>query len=312
MAEPGRTLVITGPTASGKTALALAVAERIGGEIISMDSRQVYRGMDIGTAKPSDAERSRVPHHGLDLIDPGHRYSAGQFARDARAWIADIEARGHAPLVAGGTLFFLRALQEPLFDEPPMDIDTRERLRQRLMTEPTARLRAWAAVLNPALGPEGRPVDRQRLARLIEVATLTGRPLSWWHMRAPAHPPVATVTFVMELDRATLYDRINRRVSDMMDAGFADEVRALLEQGYSGGQAGMNATGYVELLDWLAGNTTLPEATENIRAATRRYARRQLTWLRTQLGQDVIRLDARQPIDALADRVIKVWREEAQ
>src|SRR5687767_365099 len=141
MAE--RALVITGPTASGKSALALAVASRLNGEIISMDSRQVYRGLDIGTAKPTAAERAAIPHHGLDLIDPGERYSAGQFARDARGWIDAVNARGHVPIVVGGTLFFLRALEQPLFDEPALDPDRREALRQYLNRLSHGVLHAW-------------------------------------------------------------------------------------------------------------------------------------------------------------------------
>jgi tRNA dimethylallyltransferase len=308
MADP--VLVITGPTASGKSALALAVAERLNGEIISMDSRQVYRGLDIGTAKPTAGERARVPHHGLDLIDPDQRYSAGQFARDAREWIAAIRARGRTPVIAGGTLFFLRALEQPLFDEPPLDPVQREALRTHLNGLPLETLQRWAARV--AAEPDGPlPSDRQRLARLIEVATLTGRPLSEWHACSPVRPGVRTVTFVMTLERAELYRRINLRVHEMLAHGLIAEVQGLVARGYGREHPGMNATGYLELLPHVIDGQPPDEAVTLIQAASRRYARRQLTWLRTQLGPDVHELDATLPVARLVEQVESVWRREA-
>jgi tRNA dimethylallyltransferase len=300
-----RALVITGPTASGKSAVAMAVAERLDGEIISMDSRQVYRGLDIGTAKPSADDQARVPHHGIDIIDPAGRYSAGQFARDARAWIRDIRSRGHTPVIAGGTLFFLRALQQPLFDEPPMDDTVRERLRAILAGWPPDLLKRWAAEVT--LGE--LPVDPQRLARLIEVATLTGRPLSWWHAASPTSPGTDTTTFVMTLDRKALYRRIDARVNDMVARGLVDEVAGLVAQGYGREHPGMKTTGYLELIPHVQGELSVGDAVTAIQAATRQYARRQLTWLRTQLAGDVVELDASRPVDALADEVVMKWRE---
>ena len=300
-------LVITGPTASGKSAVAMAVAERIDGEIISMDSRQVYRGLDIGTAKPSAADRQKVRHHGIDLIDPAERYSAGQFARDARAWIADIRSRGRVPVIAGGTLFFLRALRQPLFDEPPLDPAARERLRGILASWPVDRLQQWASLI----ASQGRqlPVDPQRLARLIEVATLTGRPLAWWHAASPPSPGTETRTFVMTLERAALYRRIDARVNEMVAHGLVQEVAGLVAQGYGREHPGMKTTGYVELLPHVRGETSLGDAITAIQAATRQYARRQLTWLRTQLQGEVFELDAARPVAALADDVVTRWRE---
>ncbi|MBI4545854.1 MAG: hypothetical protein HY703_11710, partial [Gemmatimonadetes bacterium] len=148
--QPQDALVITGPTATGKTTLALEVAERLGGEIISMDSRQVYRGLDIGTAKPTLAQRARVPHHGLDLVDPNERYSAGRFAREARCWMAGIRARSRVPLLVGGTGFFLRALTHPLFREPPMPPERRERFKRYVARHGMDELRRWLGALDPA------------------------------------------------------------------------------------------------------------------------------------------------------------------
>lgn len=319
MADPGTTegrkpvaLVITGPTATGKTALSLDVAERLDGEIISMDSRQVYRGMDIGTAKVTPDQRARVPHHGLDLVDPDERYSAGRFARDARRWIEEIRARGHTPILVGGTGFFLRALTHPLFREPEMPERAREALKRWLERQPEEKLRRWLADLDPATA---RTLEasggRQRVARALEVALLTGRPLSWWHRHAPPEtPPLPLLIFVLWLPREQLYRRINDRVLEMIEAGWVDEVRALLERGYDLDDPGMVATGYPELVAYLRGEWSLEEAIEATQRATRRYARRQLTWFRHQLPPGAIWLDATRPRAELVDTIVDIWNRE--
>jgi len=301
MAE--RLLVITGPTASGKTCLALEVARRLTGEIVSMDSRQVYRGMDIGTAKPTFAERQTVPHHGLDLVDPDQRYSAGQFARDARRWIDEIRQRDRIPIVVGGTGFFLRALVSPLFVEPGMDEARRGRLQQWLAGQPREVLRRWAARLDPAAS-----VDPQRQARRIEIALLTGYPLSRWQASAPApDSPLNPLLFLLELPRDELYRRIDDRVRAMIADGLVDEVRELLRQGFGPPDPGMTATGYIQLMPYLHGDCTLEEAIVLIQNATRGFARRQLTWFRGQLPEPCCRLDGTARLDRLADRVVAEW-----
>ena len=300
-----RLLVITGPTASGKSDVALEVARRLGGEVVSMDSRQVYRGMDIGTAKPDRATRQAVPHHGLDLIDPDQRYSAGQFARDAHGWFAGIHRRGRVPILAGGTGFFLRALTTPLFGEPVLDCERRERLKHWLAGVPLPQLRDWAVRLDDAALTAAS--DPQRLARRIEVALLTGRPLSWWHRHGAAGPALLPLVFVLELPRAELYRRIDARVRSMIARGLVGEVQALLGRGYDQHDPGMNAVGYIELLPHLRGERTLDEAIELIQSATHRYARRQLTWFRNQLPAGHSRLDASAPVAVLAERIMAEW-----
>lgn len=320
MASPGArdpgdpvALVITGPTATGKTALSLDVAERVDGEIISMDSRQVYRGMDIGTAKATLEERARVPHHGLDLVDPDERYSAGHFSRDARRWIEEIRARGRTPILVGGTGFFLRALTHPLFREPEIPEQARLALKRWLERQPEAKLRRWLADLDlvtaRALEAQG---GRQRVMRALEVALLTGRSLSWWHRNAPPEAPALPLRiFVLELPRETLYRRIDERVLEMVDAGWEDEVRTLLEQGYDLGDPGMVATGYPEMIAYIRGEWTLHEAIDATQRATRRYARRQLTWFRNQLPPGAIWLDASRPRGELAGVIVDIWTKEA-
>jgi tRNA dimethylallyltransferase len=305
--ERAAALAITGATATGKTAVAVAVAQRIGGEVVSLDSRQLYRGMDIGTAKPTAAEQGGVPHHGFDLVDPDERFNAGRFAAFARTCIRQIGERGGVAVLAGGSGFFLRALTHPLFEEPVLDEGRKELWKQYLSELPVGTLRRWAGALDTeARGDE----DRQRLARRIEIALLTGRPLGWWHAHAP--PAAAAIdlpVFVLDLPRAELYRRINARVEAMADAGLVAEVRALMERGYDERDPGMNATGYIELIPHVRGARPLDEALELVRRATRRFARRQLTWLRHQLPERTIRVDAARPAAEVADDIVQVWRE---
>lgn len=305
-------LVITGATATGKTALAIAVAKQLDGEVISMDSRQVYRGMDIGTAKPSLEERQGVVHHGFDCVDPSQRYSAGRFARDARAWIAEICARSRLPILAGGTGFFLRALTNPLFREPELPAARREALDRVLASRPTGELRRWAGALDPGAGSmlEG---GRQRLCRVIEVALLTGRPISWWHANSPdAVPPPRLRLVVLELARAELCRRIDERVLRMVRDGLVDEVRGLLAEGFRPGDPGMSATGYAEMVPVARGERTLDEAIAMTQTATRRYARRQTTWFRNQLPDGAIRLDAARPPSELAGAIVRSWAQQEE
>lgn len=310
MAESPVGLAITGPTATGKTELAIAVAERLDGEIISMDSRQVYRGMDIGTAKPTLEQRARVPHHGLDLVDPSERYSAGRFARDARRWIGEIRGRGRVPVLAGGTGFFLRALTNPLFDEPELDAERRERLQRYLDRLPMTRLWQWLETVDPVSARRLRSGGgRQRVSRALEVAILTGRTLPWWQANAPSRePPVPLVILVLHLPRAELYRRIDQRVDRMVEAGLVEEVARLLAEGFDAGDPGMTATGYAEIIAVLRGETLLEVALDDIRRATRQYARRQLTWFRNQLPESAHWLDAMRPTEELTEEAIRIWR----
>jgi tRNA dimethylallyltransferase len=301
-------LVVTGPTATGKTAVAVAVAERLGGEIVSMDSRQLYRGMDIGTAKPPPEERRSVPHHGFDLIHPGQRFNAGRFAAFALHTIAAIRQRGAVPILAGGTGFFLRALTHPLFGEPPLEEGRKEALKGLLARMPLPELVRWAGRLDPVA--RVRPSDRQRLARVVEVALLSGRPLSWWHRHAdPREPAIDPLIFVLDLPRDELVRRIDRRVDAMAAAGLVAEVKGLLDAGWNADDPGFNTTGYIELVPYLRGECTLEEALDRVRIATRRYARRQQTWFRRQLPPGAVRHDAARPVDELASTIAEAWRE---
>ena len=300
---------LVGPTCIGKTALSLEVARRLDAEVISMDSRQVYRGMDIGTAKVRPEERALVAHHGLDLVDPSEAYSAARFARDAREWIREIAARHRLPLLVGGTGFFLRALTDPLFREPPVEPGRRGRLREWLAGRTPVELRRWLALLDPAHPAGTGPGGRHRLARGIEVALLTGRPLSWWHREGPPDAePIDVRPVLLELDRAELYRRIDRRTEAMFGAGLLDEVRRLLEGGVRPEDPGMTATGYREAAAVVRGELASAEAVRRAQSATRRYARRQLTWFRNQRPAPLLRIDVSLPLAAQAERVETWWR----
>ena len=312
VSDPSRDcLVITGPTASGKTGVAIDVAQNLGGEIISLDSRQVYQGMDIGTAKATPAQRAAVPHHGLDLLLPSERYNAGRFADDARAWISDIKRRGRIPILVGGTGFFLRALTHPMFREPPLDADRKEALKQLLNRKSRPELLDWLRHLDP-VGAAGLSSEagRQRIARMIEVVLLTGRPIHWWHAQGAegAQQPIAALTIVLTLDRATLYARINQRVVEMVENGLAEEVARLLASGYDDNTPGMKTTGYIEMIPYLRGQISLEEAIDAIQRATRSFARRQITWFRHQLAEPVVELDAAMSHEALVERIVEEWK----
>ena len=303
-------IALTGPTTSGKTQLSCALARILEVEIISMDSRQVYKGMDIGTDKVSDDVREQVPHHALDLVHPDERYSAGQFARDARDWIKEIIKRDRVPVLAGGTGFFLKAITEPVFSEPPLDSARLKKIRRYLSALDYRVLAKWVEKLDPvraSLAIDGGP---QRMSRTIEVALLTGKPLSSWHRESPSDVAALTGLIIqLELPREEIDRRINDRVTYMVERGLVSEVRSLLEAGYTFDDPGMTATGYREIAHYLEGGQTLEEAMEEIRRNTRRYARRQLTWFRNQLPPSVCMIDATASIDVQATAVLDTWIE---
>ena len=276
-----RVLCIVGPTASGKSALALDLAERVGGEIVSADSRQVYRDLDIGTAKPTAAERARVPHHCLDLVAPSEAFDAARFRDAARAAIADIVRRGRVALVVGGTGLYVRVLLGGLCPAPPRV----PALRRALAPEEAAALHRRLRVLDPAAAARIAPRDRVRIVRALEVALTTGVPLSRWQAEHGFAEP-AYDALVIGLARPTpeLNARIAARARAMAEAGFLDEVRALRRRGLGAGAPGLSAVGYRELLACVEGRTDLATALAGTVRATRRFAKRQRTWFRRQPG----------------------------
>lgn len=277
-------VVLVGPTASGKTALAVSLAEQLGGEVVSADAFAVYRGLDIGTAKPSPAERQLVPHHLIDVADPRDRYSAGMFVRDADAAIAGIRARGRTPIVVGGTMFYVRALLRGLFPEPPKDEVLRRSLEAEWQRDPTA-VRARLAALDPETAARLAPGDRQRMLRALEVATAAGRPMSaLWreHPLSEARYPARVLGLAPP--RVDLHATIAARVESMFARGLLDEVGELLAAGVPREAHALKAIGYRECVRVLEGEWPVERARERTAAATRQLAKRQLTWLRGMAG----------------------------
>jgi tRNA dimethylallyltransferase len=269
-----RCLCLTGPTACGKTELALELADRVPLEIVSMDSAMVYRGLDIGTAKPSAAVRARVPHHLIDVVEPTDAYSAGRFARDAAAAVREIAARGRVPLLVGGTLLYLRAPRADAALRNELDTQARE-LGWPAMH---ARLRA----VDPVAAARIAPSDRQRIQRALEVHALTGRPLTELQRSVTGEGglEIATVALVPE-DRAALARRIELRFDAMVDAGFVAEVKNLRARGdLTEELPALRAVGYRQIWGHLEGAYGWDEARRRAIVATRQLAKRQLTWLR--------------------------------
>ena len=273
-----RFLAVLGATASGKSALGLAVAERLGGEIVSCDSQQVYIGMDIGTAKPTAAQRRAVPHHLLDLVPPPEPFHAARWASLARAAIADIAARGKIPVVVGGTGLYYRALTRGLFDAPPPDPAIRERHRDQARTLGIEALHARLAVLDPEAATVIASRDLVRISRALEIYEQTGRPITALRRQAAPAEDFSPVTVVLEPPLAVLRGRIEARLRRMMHEGFEDEVRALR----AAGCGPLAALGYKQLGEYLDGRCTREDAVADTARATVAYARRQRTWFRRE------------------------------
>lgn len=302
-------LCLAGPTASGKSAASLALADRWPVEIIVMDSATIYRGMDVGTAKPTPAEQTRMPHHLIDIRDPTQTYSAAEFRSDALALIAQIHARGRVPVLCGGTMMYYKILREGISQLPEADAALRAGIDEE------ARLRGWPALhaelalYDPATAARLAPNDSQRLQRAIEIYRGSGVPMSEWLARSlPAgDSPYRYVTLSLEPgDRLALHERIARRYRAMLDEGLLEEVARLYGRGdLHTGLPSIRCVGYRQLWDHLEGKVSLQAAVEQAIAATRQLAKRQLTWLRSDPQRRVVDClasdAASQVIDAAAD-----------
>ena len=304
----GELRIIAGPTGAGKSEVATRLAERHGAVIISADSRQVYRGFDIGTAKPTRAERERVQHMGIDVAEPTERWSAARWAGAAADWLSAAREAGRPALIVGGTGLWLRALVEPLADEPPMDPARRAELRERLSVLDTPELRRWVQELDPARATPRQ--GRTQLLRAAEVALLTGTRLSDALAAGSERPPRAARWLVVD-PGPVLHERIAARLDAMFAAGWTDEVRSLMQTVPADAPA-WNACGYREIRDMVEGRMTEAAARHAVLVSTRQYAKRQRTWFRNQLGagtsqRRVTRLD---PRAAGADEVVKGWFDE--
>jgi tRNA dimethylallyltransferase len=302
-------LCLAGPTASGKTAVALALAQELPLEIISVDSALVYRGMDIGTAKPSAAEQAAVPHHLINIIEPTQAYSAAQFAIDARQLVGEIRARGRWPLLVGGTMLYFKALREGMDALPAADAAVRQQLDHEAATHGWAALHAELARVDPTTAARLPPADAQRIQRALEVWRVSGRPLSDWH-RGATHDGAATdvmwpLVSLEPVERAWLHARIAQRFDSMLHAGFLDEVRALrARRDLNAALPSMRCVGYRQA--WLAldqPRLDMTQLRDTSIAATRQLAKRQLTWLRSLPLRQVVASDAADAVKQSVQRL---------
>ncbi len=307
MSARPKLVAIVGPTAAGKTAVALAVAEATGGEIISADAVAVYRGFDIGAAKPNAEEQARVRHHLIDVVDPDQEFNAARFAELAEAAIEDIVGRGKRPIVAGGTGLYLKALLHGLFPAPPVDHDLRRRLMAQAEADPEASHRRLAEV-DPASAARLEVNDLVRVARALEIYHQTGRPMS--ELTAEHEFKEAryrALKLGLAVDRAGLHERIAARTEAMLSSGLIDEVVGLIEAGVERSAKPMQAIGYKEIAAYLAGEIDRDEAVRLIVRDTRRLAKRQMTWFKAD--PDILWLQP-DDIDAFVERAKRFWEDD--
>ena len=299
-APPADAVLLLGPTASGKSALAMALARSIPLEIVSVDSAQVYRGLDIGTAKPSAQERTAVPHHLIDIRDPSEPYSAAEFARDAARLIGEIRARGRMPLLVGGTMLYAKALRDGLSRLPSADVAVRSRLSTEAATLGWPALHERLAAVDPASAARIAPNDAQRIPRALEVHELTGTPLSALLEGPRAGALQLPLIALLPTDRARLHTRIEQRFDAMLAAGFLDEVRALRRRGdLDPDLPALRSVGYRQAWEHFDQGTPVAQLRAEAVAATRQLAKRQITWLRSMGEAQVV-----DPFDAGAPAAV--------
>lgn len=296
-------IIIGGPTGVGKTDVGVELAVRLGGEIISADSMQVYRRMQIGTAKPTAEQCRGVAYHGIDLIEPDETFHLGAFIEMADRLIGEIVSRGRKVLVVGGTGLYIKGLLEGVFEAPEVDRALRRRLMERVAAEGAPALHAELARVDPEAARRISPNDPIRITRALEIWEQTGKPISQlWKVSRSSRSRYPYYLFVLTCRRGDLYERINRRVEEMFRAGLDEEVRRLLAEGVSPECHAFKALGYRHVLAWIEGRTDRDEALTEMQKHTRRYAKRQLTWFRAMAGATWIDVTGRS-IEDVADEI---------
>jgi len=314
-AHPGarRVPILVGPTAVGKSSLALALAEALGGEIVSADSRQIYRHMDIGTAKPAAAEVQRIRHHFIDICDPDAEYSAGTYGRDARRCIEALFARGVQPVVAGGSGFYIRALVDGLFAPQASDPAVKQKWRLRIAAEGATAVHAVLARIDPESAARLHPNDTQRVIRALEVQEITGQPISAFQSGAEEPAGFRPLFFGLTRPREVVYERIDRRVEQMFREGLLEEIRRLTAMGYGLHNNALLTVGYQEILECpalLEPGADLAAAMLLIQQHSRQYAKRQMTWFRRDMRIDWIDLEGRSESESCAELLARWEKEE--
>jgi len=300
-----RVVVILGPTCVGKSQVSLKLADILNGEIVSFDSRQIYRYMDIGTAKPTKEDRERIPHHFIDRISPDEKFTAADYGKEARQIIRQIVKREKQPIAVGGSGLYLRALTQGFFKGPRAD----ERIRRKLMREAQEfgepRLFRRLKTVDPEAAGRIHPNDLVRIVRALEVYEITGKPISLLQRQGDYEPfAMQFVRIGLNIERKELYQRIERRVGEMISAGLVEEVKMLKERGFSPKLKALKTVGYQELFAYLDGEVDLHTAVENLKLHTRHYAKRQLTWFRHD--EEIIWLDAED--GGLVEKILEHFR----
>ncbi|MBN1481827.1 tRNA (adenosine(37)-N6)-dimethylallyltransferase MiaA [candidate division KSB1 bacterium] len=292
-----KVLFIIGPTAVGKTELSLDVAEHLDGEIVSADSRQIYKYLDIGTAKPTQTERDRVPHHFIDICYPDQNYSAGQYGREARICIRQIQSRHKRAIVVGGSGFYIRALVEGLFAPKMSDPAVKEKWRQQIRNVGNEKVFHLLKRVDPVTAERLHPNDTQRIVRALEVWELSGRPISAYRQGEEKAADFVPVFIGLSRAREILYRRIDDRVDQMIAAGLVEEVKNLQKMGYGPKLNALRTVGYQEVFDYLAGTLDYATMIQTIKQNTRRFAKRQLTWFRRDLRIHWMDIENKSPGD---------------
>lgn len=301
---------LTGATASGKTRVSLAMAHRLNAEIISLDSMALYRGMDIGTAKPDANEREQVPHHLIDIVDPNESFSVSQYRELAMSTIDRIQAKGKQVLFVGGTALYLKALLRGMFEGPPADWEFRKEVEEEIEQMGADFLHQRLEMVDPVSAHNMHPNDHRRIIRALEVFRLTGKPISHWQMQFDEGRSADDCrVFTIRHPRDILHERIEKRVDQMFERGLIDEVRGLLDRFGQLGHTASQAVGYQEVIAHLAGTMDLQQTIERVKVRTRRFARHQETWFR---GLSECRIvDVEQPLDpeAVAEALIAIGQQ---
>lgn len=298
-------LVLTGPTASGKTDVGIALAKALGGEILSADARQVYRGLNIGTAKPGPRHLQEARHHFIDILDPGEEYSAGLFGVQARLVVRDLLLRGTVPIVVGGSGLYIRALVDGLHAVPGAHPGLRARLEQRVDEEGLDALIGELRRVDPGTALRMRTPTVRRVVRALEVYYLSGVPLSQHQMEGKMEAPLEAVFFGLAWPRAVLYARIDSRCDEMVKGGLLEEIEMLENRGYGSGTNALNTVGYKEGMEYRRGKISFQEMIRLFRQNSRRYAKRQLTWFRKDARITWIGMGEERTPDEVAAEIVE-------
>ena len=301
-------LTIVGPTASGKTALSIFLAGKLGGEIISADSRQIYRYLDIGTAKPTLKELNRVTHHFISILNPDQYYNAGEYGTQARVKIEELLKQNKQPILVGGSGLYVRSAIDGFFDGPGKNSEVREQLETEAHELGSEKLFERLRTIDPVSAAKMDASKVRRIIRALEVYYTTGKPISDLHSVQEIKIPFKTIQFGLEWERKALYHRIERRIDEMIENGLVEEVRGLLEKGYSRGANALNTVGYKESFDFIDGKISKEEMIRFIKQNTRHFAKRQLTWFRADKRIRWIPVNDETNWNVIAEQIQKEFR----